>query len=126
MNAKHGLRVRDFLDHLIEAMDRIEVYTAGKSEETFFSDKLLQDAVVRNVEILGETSKNILALLPDAPERFSGIPFANIYRTRNRLSHAYFILDVTFLWEVVKRDVPALRAAVEAAIVSWDAANPTE
>lgn len=84
---QHPLRARDYLGHMLDAVGRIQSYTRGKSPDDFLSDQLLQDGVVRNIEILGEASRNLLASVPNAAEKFPGIPFAAIYAMRNQLSH---------------------------------------
>jgi uncharacterized protein with HEPN domain len=92
----------------------------GKSAEDFQSDRLLQDGVVRNFEILGEASRNFLEAVPDATAKFPGIPFAAIYGMRNQLSHGYFAIDLDVVWKVVERDIPDLRKELEAAITALD------
>lgn len=91
---RHPLRVRDYLGHMLDAVSQIQTYTHGKSIKDFLSDRLLQDGVVRNVEILGEASRNLLSAAPDATAKFPGIPFAAIYAMRNQLSHGYFVIDL--------------------------------
>ena len=58
----HSMRAADYLLHMIEAIDRIQTYTKDKSEDAFESDNLLQDAVLRNLGVLGEAAKNFLAV----------------------------------------------------------------
>jgi len=53
---RHPLRVRDYLGHMLDAITQIQLYTRNKTAADFSSDRLLQDAVVRNFEILGEAS----------------------------------------------------------------------
>jgi uncharacterized protein with HEPN domain len=59
---KHELRAKDYLLHIMEAVNRVLQYTAGVSEAEFFASQLLQDAVVRNVEIIGESAKNLFTI----------------------------------------------------------------
>ena len=54
------------------------------------------------------------------------IPFSAIYATRNLLSHGYFLVEPSRVWEVVDRDVPSLRIELESAIRAWDAAPPLQ
>lgn len=82
---RHPLRARDYLGHMLDAVGQIQVYTSGKSAKDFLSDRLLQDGVIRNVEIPGEASRNLLEAVPNAPSRFPGIPFAASYAMRNQL-----------------------------------------
>jgi uncharacterized protein with HEPN domain len=81
----HPLRVRDYLGHRLDAAGQIGIYTRGKTAEQFAVDRLLQDAVIRNIEILGEASKNLLDAAPDIVLRFPRIPFTAIYAMRNQI-----------------------------------------
>jgi uncharacterized protein with HEPN domain len=105
---------------MLDAVGQIQQYLRGKSAEDFQSDRLLQDGVVRNFEILGEASRNFLEAVPDATAKFPGIPFAAIYGMRNQLSHGYFAIDLDVVWKVVERDIPDLRKELEAAITALD------
>ena len=62
---KHEFRAKDYLLHMLEAADRVLEYTSGVSEEHFFANQMLQDAVVRNIEIIGEAANNLLEVGPD-------------------------------------------------------------
>jgi uncharacterized protein with HEPN domain len=119
----HPLRSRDYLIHMLDAARQILLYTAGKAYTDFESDRLLQDGVVRNIEILGEAARRLLEVNPDAETRFAGIPFAAIYAMRNQLSHGYFTVDLEIVWKVVERDVPTLCGRLERAIEIFDT-NP--
>jgi uncharacterized protein with HEPN domain len=77
------LRVEDYLAHMIEAVNRIDRYTRGKSEAEFDSDELVQDGVLRNIAVLGESAKNLLVLHPEYARKYPSIPFAKIYGMRN-------------------------------------------
>jgi len=118
--SRHALRARDYLGHMFDAVGQIQAYVSGKSAGDFLSDRLLQDGVVRNFEILGEASRNLLDAVPDASAKFPGIPFAAIYGMRNQLSHGYFAVDWAVVWKVIERDIPDLRKELEAAIAALD------
>jgi uncharacterized protein with HEPN domain len=119
----HATRAREYLTHMLDAVGQIQTYMTAKTAEDFLADRLLQDGVVRNFEILGEASRNFLDAVPDASSRFPGIPFAAIYGMRNQLSHGYFAVDLDVVWKVIERDIPDLRNQLEAAIAKLD--NPT-
>jgi uncharacterized protein with HEPN domain len=118
--SRHALRARDYLSHMLDAVGQIQHYISGKSAEDFRSDRLLQDGVVRNFEILGEAARNLLDAVPDASLKFPGIPFAAIYGMRNQLAHGYFAIDLDVVWKVVERDIPGLRKELEKAIAALD------
>jgi uncharacterized protein with HEPN domain len=118
--SRHEFRARYYLTHMMQAVDRIQKFTRGRATAEFLSDELLQDGVIRNFEILGEASKNLLVSAPELAQRFPGIPFAAIYGMRNQLSHGYFGVDLDTVWKVIERDLPDLRREIEAAIADLD------
>jgi uncharacterized protein with HEPN domain len=116
----HSSRARDYLGHMLDAISQIQQYTRNKTAADFSSDRLLQDGVVRNREILGEASRRLLDSAPDAASQFPGFPFAAIYAMRNQLSHGYFSIDLDIVWKVVERDIPDLQKALKEAIALLD------
>ena len=90
---RHRVRARDYVEHMLEACQKIQRYTAGKDFIGFLNHSLLQDGVIRNLEILGEACSQLTLVLPDAQTRFPAIPFRTIYSTRNRLIHGYHTVD---------------------------------
>jgi uncharacterized protein with HEPN domain len=107
--SKEDLTARDFVGHILQATDRILDYTKGMSREEFFSDTLKQDAVIRNIEIIGEATNNLLEADPGITARYPSIPFAQIYGMRNRVTHGYFSVSLPMIWDSVEVDVPELR-----------------
>jgi uncharacterized protein with HEPN domain len=91
-----ALRAREYLVHMLDAVGQIQQYASGKGSEDFLSDRLLQDGIVRNFEILGEASRNFLNAVPDVAARFKGIPFAAIYACET--SFLTGILPSTWMW----------------------------
>jgi uncharacterized protein with HEPN domain len=106
--SKHPDRAQDFLEHILDALERIQRYTAGKSATDFMADTLLQDAVLRNLGIIGEAAHRLLADSPDYAAKHPEIPLAKIYATRNRITHAYEEVDIEIVWNLVLFDVPDL------------------
>lgn len=109
-------RKRDYLSHMLDAVGQIQQYTSGKSYADFSRDRFLQDAVIRNIEILGEASRKLLDSNPDAASKHPQIPFAAIYAMRNQLLHGYFTVDLQVVWNVIERDIPQLRVALQSAL----------
>jgi uncharacterized protein with HEPN domain len=96
------LRVEDIL----EAITRIETYTRGMTDAAFVADSKTIDAVVRNLEIIGEASCHIDdEVLHAAP----GIPWDKMRGLRNVVAHEYFGVDVGIIWQTVRNDLPPLR-----------------
>lgn len=94
---KHAFRAKDYLIHMLEAADRVLAYTSGVTEENFRANQMLQDAVVRNIEIIGEAANNLLEVGSELTERYPTIPFAQIYGMRNRVAHGYFAVSTAMI-----------------------------
>ena len=91
-------RAVDYLGHMIEAIDRIAAYTAGLTPEAFLQTTLVQDAVVRNFEIVGEAARNIAREAPEITAAHPEIPWSVMAAMRNRLAHGYFTVDFESVW----------------------------
>ena len=111
----NALRVVDYLDHILEAIARIDRYTINLDEANFLKDELVQDAVIRNIEIIGEASNNIQRVDQDFAARQSDIPWLVLYTMRNRVAHGYHKVDLEIVWKTVKGDFPDLQAQVSRA-----------
>ncbi len=109
-------RLDDYLTHILEAIDRIGRYTRGLSEAAFLADELVQDAVVRNFEVIGEASNNIQKQSPAFAAAHPELPLAFAYQMRNAVAHGYFAVDFEIVWTSVQKDLPALRQNIEAAM----------
>jgi uncharacterized protein with HEPN domain len=97
---------------MLEAANRALGYTAGVGEEQFFANQMLQDAVIRNIEIIGEAANNLLEIGPEFASKYPSIPFARIYGMRNRVSHGYFAVSTAMIWDSVRVDLPDLRLQI--------------
>lgn len=94
------------LDEMLAAIARIERYAADLDRAAFLADEKTADAVARNLEVLGEAA----ARLPqDIRSDARQIPWSRIVGLRNRIVHEYFGIDLEIVWEIVRRDLPALR-----------------
>jgi uncharacterized protein with HEPN domain len=114
--SRHPERTQDYVEHILEALERIQRYTAGKSEAEFTASTLLQDGVLRNLGIIGEAARRLLAEAPEFAALHPEIPFAKIYATRNRIIHAYEEVDMEIIWNLVLYDVPDLQPKIGAAL----------
>jgi len=88
---KAALRDRDYLQHILEAIGKIQRFVAGKSEADFFADDMAQDAVIRNLEIIGEA---VTKLSPQFKTAHSDVPWGEIAGMRNRLIHGYVSVNM--------------------------------
>ncbi len=116
MSKSDPLRINDYLSHIVEAIRRIEHYTANLSETDFLQDELIQDAVIRNIEIIGEASRNIERHHSQFSAAHDDIPWRDIYLMRNQVSHGYFSVDLEIIWQTLKHDIPTLKQSITALI----------
>lgn len=93
-----------YLEDMQESMERIARYCAGLDFEQFCATELVVDAVVRNIEVIGEAAKKIPPLIQ---QRYPQVPWSQMYRMRNRISHEYFGLDHSVIWRVATQHLPA-------------------
>lgn len=112
-----ALRVPDYLGHILQAIERINRYTRDMDEAAFLNSELVQDAVIRNIEIIGKASNNILRAAPEFAAQHGDIPWLVMYTMRNRVSHGYDKVDLEIVWKTVQRDLPALYRQVQALVV---------
>jgi uncharacterized protein with HEPN domain len=98
-----------YLEDVRESLARIQSYTAGGRDD-FFAQAVIQDAVIRNFEIIGEALKRVdAAVLENEPD----VDWAGFKGFRDVLIHAYMHVDLDIVWATIERDLPGLRAAVE-------------
>jgi uncharacterized protein with HEPN domain len=109
---KEDLTAKDFIGHMLEAAERVLQYTKGLSHDEFFVNSLVQDAVIRNIEIIGEAANNLMEIEPQIAVRYPSIPFAQIYGMRNRVAHGYFSVSLSMIWDSVQVDIPELRQQI--------------
>jgi len=93
---------------ILEAIERIESYSA-RGEEAFRSDELIQNWMVRHIQIIGEASR---ALSQDLRSRTPNIPWSDIIGMRNIVVHHYFDTDLEVVWQVVVSDIPRLKGMI--------------
>jgi uncharacterized protein with HEPN domain len=95
---------------ILESINKIERYTEGMDYELFEKAEQTKDAVVRNLEIIGEASSKILK---DIQQRYNHIPWGKIIAMRNRMIHGYFTIDYRIVWKIIKEDLPELKEQLE-------------
>lgn len=95
-----------YLRHIVDAITRIEEYTLDIKYEDFLDNHLVQDAVIRQIEIIGEATKNLSEEIKGSNPQ---IPWTDISGMRDKLIHGYFGVDLDSVWGTVERDIPALK-----------------
>lgn len=98
------------IEDMLTAMGKIERYISGLDQGLFRQDEKTVDAVVRNLEVLGEAARQ---LPEDFIARNPEIPWRQIAGLRNRIVHDYFGLDLDLIWEILQRDLPQLQAQLQ-------------
>lgn len=94
-----------YLDSLVDAADAVREFIGSLAKEEFFAQRLVRDAVLRNLEVLGEAAGRISAELQLAhPE----VAWKKASGMRNHLAHGYLTLNMDLIWDTVKRDVPSI------------------
>ncbi len=100
---------RVFLDDIVAAIDKIAAFTESLSQEQFAADVRTFDAVIRNLEIVGEAAKHVPQ---DVRLKFPNVEWRKAAGLRDLLAHEYFAVDADIIWDVVKNKLPQLRQEV--------------
>jgi uncharacterized protein with HEPN domain len=100
-----------YLDHILESISKIERYTNGLTEERFISDELIQDGVIRQLQIIGEAAKR---LSDQTKSDYPSVEWKDIAGMRDKLVHDYFGVDLAAVWDTVRKDLPILKKALKA------------
>jgi uncharacterized protein with HEPN domain len=110
-------RLTDYLAHILQAIERIDRYCEDLSELEFLQHELIQDAVIRNFEVIGEASNNIEKHYPTYAESHPELPLSSAYQMRNAIAHGYFKVDYELVWRTIQADLPTLYKLVEQALL---------
>lgn len=99
-----------YLIHIRESIDRIHSYVQGIDRKTFMNSALVQDAVLRNLQVLAESTQR---LSPAFKARHPEIEWHKISGLRNILVHDYLGIDIEAVWIIIEKELTALKTAVE-------------
>ncbi|MBI9015971.1 MAG: DUF86 domain-containing protein [Phycisphaerae bacterium] len=99
-----------YLRHILESIEKIQRYIQQSEFDDFAANSLLIDAVVRNLEIIGEASG---AISEDFKISYKEIPWRQMKGMRNALIHQYFGVEVKVVWNTCKQEIPALKTIIE-------------
>jgi uncharacterized protein with HEPN domain len=98
------------LRHILDAIEMIGSHLEGYALDRFQADRKTQDAVVRQLEIIGEAAANIT---PEFQNENPQIAWQSTKAARNRLIHGYFDVDPDIVWDIVENDLPVLKRQIE-------------
>jgi uncharacterized protein with HEPN domain len=106
------------LEDMVDSVERITGYSVGMDRGAFLSDRKTIDAIVRNLEIIGEAAAR---LTDEVRKRDSAIEWRQIIGLRNRIVHEYFGVDAEIVWEIITHDLPKLKSNLQSLIsTSYD------
>ena len=106
-----GRSDQDLLSDIQEAAQRIAIYIAGMAYDAFLGDTKTQDAVIRNLEIIGEATKDLSGELRT---KYPDLPWKGMAGVRDRLIHDYFGVNLDIVWRIITAELPEVVAEVEA------------
>jgi len=101
---------RLFVNDILECIEKIEKYISNLSYDDFVKDNKTKDAVVRNLEIIGEAANQIPL---NIRKRYKDIPWVQIIGLRHRLIHGYFVVDYDIVWNIIKKELPDLKTKIK-------------
>ena len=102
--------VRLFLTDMMDSIVKIETWLKNVTFEKFSSDSLLQDAIVRNLEIIGEAAKNIPE---EMRTRYPDIPWKRVAGFRNIAIHDYFGVDLSLVWKILTEGIVTIKPSLQ-------------
>lgn len=98
-----------YIDHILDCIRKINEFSNGFSLNEFLTNELVQDAIIRNIEIIGEASKKISN---ETKHTYNDIPWKEIAVMRDKLVHDYLGVDVNVVWKTIKEDIPTLEKKI--------------
>ena len=101
---------RVFLEDMLQSLTRIHVLTSGLSYDDFLKDLTKQEAVIRNLEIIGEAAKNIPKEIRSS---YPDIDWPRIGGLRDILIHQYFTIDLEIIWDIIWHNLPSLEVQIK-------------
>jgi len=108
------LRTRDYLAHIVEAIERAKACLDGVPDAVALETKWMeQDAVIRSITVIGEAATKILQVDPDFVSLHPEVPWRQMSAMRNRVVHNYFEVDLDIVWSTVSHDLPALKLQIQ-------------
>ena len=104
-----------YLDDIKDCINQIEIYIKNVSEEEFNKNKLIQDAVLRRLEIIGEASRNIPRALK---EKNKQVPWFDMSQFRDLIAHGYFEVSVNRAWKAATKEIKVIKESIKNIILA--------
>jgi len=98
------------IEHILESIERIESYTKNLTKEKLIKNVKIQDAIIRRIEVIGEAAKNLPS---DFRSKYAAVEWSDIIRTRDKITHHYFGVDLNIVWDIVKKDLSGLKKNIK-------------
>jgi len=99
-----------YFEDIITFIKRIESYIQDLNFENFRENQLVIDAVIRNLVLIGEASKNLSS---ETRKKFSNAPWSEMIGLRNLATHGYFKIDLTIIWDIITKDIPENKQSIQ-------------
>ena len=99
-----------YIEHILSCIDRIRSYTKGLDYDSFLEKQVVQDAIVRQLEIIGEATKRVSTEYRD---RYPHIPWKVMAGMRDKLIHDYIDVDFRMVWSTATEDIPELESLIK-------------
>lgn len=99
-----------YLKHILDAISEIEKYIQGVNHEKFLADSMIQNAIIRQIEIIGEATRRLSA---EFRQKYKDVPWKEITGMRDKLIHDYFGVDLEAVWDTATKDISVLKDEVQ-------------
>jgi len=105
-----GRKQRFFVEDILESIKKIQLYIENLNYNDFEKNELIVDTVIRNLEIIGEASRNIP---DDIRNKYNDIPWKKMIGLRNIATHEYFGIDLSIIWKIITVNLPETKPKIE-------------
>ena len=117
---KHPERVEDYLEHIVEAIERVTAYIQEMDNVAALAhDHKTQAAVIRYIEIIGEAAGRIQNMAPGFVANHPGLPLIDMRGMRNKMIHGYFDVDLEVVWSTVQQDLPEVKRQIDDLLIEY-------
>ena len=121
---KHPERVEDYLEHIGQAIARAIAYVEPLGGvEALRQNQQVQDAVIRNIEIIGEAATRIQKQAPEFLTAHPELPWIEMRGMRNKMIHNYFDVSLTIVWNTIKDNLPRLKQQIDDLLIDYRRGN---